>query len=113
VRPNPEPLEASLNSLRWRGPPEQLLSEPAPRRAALHEGLATCRFFLPQTPALYGDATEVNSFGAPKSFRLHACMPTTKRFPVGTFSSQEPRGVWPDLTSESYPVAPEGVIGRR
>jgi hypothetical protein len=34
-------------------------------------------------------------------------MPTTGRIPVGTFSSQDLRGVWPDLTSESYPVAME------
>jgi len=56
---------------------------------------------------LYGDATEVKSSRAPKRFRLHISIATTGPLPVGTFSSQDLCGVWPDLTSESYPVAQE------
>jgi hypothetical protein len=46
----------------------------------------------PQTPALYGDATEVKSPKAPKSSRLRISIATTGPLPVGTFSSQDLRG---------------------
>lgn len=102
------PRVVATGSVRLLGgrPLEQPLPDLASRSTALPGRPGNVTDLPPQTPAFYGDASEVKLPGAPKSFRLRRSHPTTGPLPVGTFSSQDLRGVWPDLTFESYPVAP-------
>ena len=108
-RPTPARGSGSRRRQGWRPPPDATAPEVRGRMDLLEwwrqvlRSSARCGGARPESDPRLGGSEKL------PTTHLRADHGTA---PVGTFSSQDPVG-WPHLTSESYPVAPEGVIGRR